>query len=63
MIQPGNRDLVHHFTVFECDVSVEMNSASLPSGVCDDIVDQIKHCKTKVLAAWAIGGDDVRPFH
>lgn len=36
-----------------------MDDDHLPSGVCDDIVEQIKLCKTRVLAAWAIGGDDV----
>ena len=56
--------MVHHFTVFECDREAHMDDAHLPSGICDDIVDQIKLCKTRVLAASAVGGDDVSSsFH
>jgi Copper type II ascorbate-dependent monooxygenase, N-terminal domain len=60
IIESINRDLVHHFTTYQCDSDVHFDDARLPNEVCDEIVDELKSCNMNVVAAWAIGGDDVR---
>ena len=60
IIEPTNRDLVHHFTTYQCDSGVRFDDAQLPKGVCDEMVEELKLCTTNVVAAWAIGGDYVR---
>ncbi|CAF4968100.1 unnamed protein product, partial [Rotaria sp. Silwood1] len=59
LINPDNRDLVHHFTLSECDPSTTFNDANLPEGVCDDVVQSVKMCTMDTVVGWATGGQDI----
>jgi len=60
LINPGNEDLVHHMLLHECDRSATFDDSNLPGGSCNDIIDQIQACSTKIAIGWTIGGDYVR---
>jgi hypothetical protein len=53
---------VHHLTLHECDLSTAFDDANLLDGLCDDIAESIKKCKTSVAIGWAVGGYDVSLF-
>ena len=60
LIEPDNRDLVHHMLLYECDPTARFDDDNLPEGVCDAIIAQTELCLSNVATAWAIGGDEVR---
>jgi hypothetical protein len=59
IIDPANRDIVHHLQINECDPSAVFDDSNLPEGVCDDIAEEITLCATNLASTWAVGGDDV----
>ncbi len=59
LIDPANRDLVHHLVVYECDPATTFDDANLPDGACDNVYAQIPMCVSNSASVWAIGGDDV----
>ncbi len=59
MIDPANRDLVHHLVVYECDPTAVFDDSNLPDGLCNDIYIETILCATNLATTWAVGGDDV----
>ncbi|CAF4663676.1 unnamed protein product, partial [Rotaria sp. Silwood1] len=57
LIDPANRDIVHHQLVYECDPAAIFDDANLPEGLCDEINPQIELCTTNIASIWAVGGD------
>ncbi|CAF5192478.1 unnamed protein product, partial [Rotaria magnacalcarata] len=62
LIDPANRDLVHHLLVYECDSATIFDDANLPDGLCDDIFPKLQLCTTNIASIWAVGGDEVCLF-
>ena len=65
IIDPANRDMVHHFLMFECDPTAVFDDNNLPDGVCNEIYSEVPLCTTNMATGWAVGGDDVsfRSYH
>ena len=59
MIDAGNRDIVHHLLMYECDPTAKFDDNNLPDGLCDDIAEKIQSCGANIATGWAIGGDEV----
>jgi hypothetical protein len=59
MIDPANRDIVHHLLMYECDPTVVFNDTDLPEGVCNDLYAQVGPCTSNIATGWAVGGDTV----
>jgi hypothetical protein len=59
MIDPANRDIVHHLLMYECDPSTVYDDTNLPEGRCDDMYAQFSSCVANIATAWAVGGDAV----
>ncbi|CAF1402975.1 unnamed protein product, partial [Didymodactylos carnosus] len=62
IIEPNNRDLVHHFGLLECDPTAVFDDNNLPNGICDDIIQSIFPCFTNVASIWAVGGDEMMEY-
>ncbi|CAF3460707.1 unnamed protein product [Rotaria socialis] len=62
LIDPANRDLVHHLLVYECDSAAIFDDANLPDGLCDDIFPKLQLCTTNIASIWAVGGDEIEEF-
>jgi hypothetical protein len=59
IIDPANRDMVHHLLMYECNPTTVFDDNNLPDGVCDDIYRNLTSCRTNVAGGWAVGADDV----
>jgi hypothetical protein len=59
IIDPSNRDLVHHLLMYECDPSAIFNDNSLPNGLCNGLSKEIRPCSANIATGWAVGGDEV----
>ena len=59
MIDPNNRDLVHHVLVYECDSTSMFDDNNLPKGLCDDVENMTKTCSMNIATGWAVGGYEV----
>jgi hypothetical protein len=59
MIDPANRDLVHHLLMYECDSTAVFDDNSLPDGLCNDIYSKVSPCSSNIATGWAVGGDEV----
>ncbi|CAF2078555.1 unnamed protein product [Rotaria magnacalcarata] len=62
IIDPNNRDMVHHLLMYECDLKAVFDDKNLPDGECDDIYRQIIACTTNIAGGWAVGGEDIVDF-
>jgi len=62
LVDPANRDLVHHLLMYECDASAVFDDNNLPDGLCDDIEEKIRHCSANIASGWAVGGDEIVEF-
>lgn len=60
LVDPANRDLVHHLLMYECDASAVFDDKNLPDGLCDDIEEKIRACSANIASGWAVGGDEVK---
>ncbi|CAF2811795.1 unnamed protein product, partial [Rotaria sp. Silwood2] len=58
MIDPNNRDIVHHVVLMECNLTVVFDDNNLPDGICDEIIESILPYATNVTAVWTVGGDE-----
>ena len=63
MVDPANRDIVHHLLMYECNPTVKFDDNNLPEGLCDDVAEKIQPCAANIASGWAIGGDEVRVEH
>ena len=59
IIDPANRDIVHHLQMYECDPTAVFDDNNLPEDLCDDIAEKITLCASNLATTWAVGGDDV----
>ncbi len=59
MIDPANRDIVHHLLMYECNPTPLYNDTDLPEGLCDDMYLELAPCVTHIAIGWAVGGDAV----
>jgi hypothetical protein len=59
MIDPANRDIVHHLLMYECNPTAVFDDSNLPEGLCDETYQQVAPCVSNIATGWAIGGDDV----
>jgi hypothetical protein len=59
IIDPSNRDLVHHLLMYECDSTAVFDDNSLPDGLCNDIYSKVSLCSGNIATGWAVGGDEV----
>ena len=59
MIDPANRDLVHHLLMYECNPNPGFNDSDLPDGLCDDLSTELNPCSANIATGWAVGGDEV----
>ncbi len=59
MIDPANRDIVHHLLMYECNPTAAYNDSDLPEGICDDMYLQFSPCVANIATGWAVGGDSV----
>ena len=59
MINEGNRDLVHHLLMYECNPKAVFDDNNLPDGLCDEIYSVLAPCASNIATGWAVGGDDV----
>ncbi|CAF1122491.1 unnamed protein product [Rotaria sp. Silwood1] len=62
IIDPNNRDLVHHVVLYECNPTTVFDDNNLPIGVCDEISESISACSANIATTWAVGGDDIVEF-
>ncbi|CAF4122703.1 unnamed protein product [Rotaria magnacalcarata] len=62
LIDPTNRDLIHHMVVYECDPAATFDDANLPDDACDNVYVQVPLCMSNSASVWAIGGDDLEEF-
>ncbi len=60
IIDPANRDLVHHLLIHECDSAAQFDDSNLPDGPYDEIYQELTMCSSNIATGWAVGGDDVR---
>jgi hypothetical protein len=65
IIDPANRDMVHHLVMYECDPTAVFDDNNLPDGLCNEIYSKVSLCTTNMATGWAVGGDDVsfRSYH
>ncbi len=59
MIDPANRDIVHHLLMYECNPTAVFDDNNLPEGVCDQIYPEVASCVSNIASGWAVGGDEV----
>lgn len=59
MIDPANRDIVHHLLMYECDPTAVFDDNNLPAGLCDEMYLQFAPCTSNIATGWAVGGDSV----
>ena len=59
MIDPANRDIVHHLLLHECSPTAKFDDNNLPDGLCDDLWEKISSCSANIASGWAVGGDEV----
>jgi hypothetical protein len=59
MIDPDNRDIVHHLLMYECNPTAVFDDSNLPEGVCDDMFQLFSQCNSNIATGWAVGGDTV----
>jgi hypothetical protein len=59
MIDPANRDIVHHLLMYECNPTAVFDDNNLPDGVCDEVYGYLGQCTSNIAVGWAVGGDDV----
>lgn len=59
IIDPNNRDLVHHLVLMECNPTAVFDDKNLPEGLCDNISQSISSCFLNLASVWAVGGDEV----
>ncbi|CAF3853401.1 unnamed protein product [Rotaria sp. Silwood1] len=59
IIEPNNRDLVHHLGLLECNPTAIFDDNNLPDGICDEIIASIFQCFKTVASIWAVGGDEI----
>ncbi|CAF4624190.1 unnamed protein product [Rotaria sp. Silwood1] len=62
LIDPNNRDLVHHLLLYECNPTAVFDDNNLPDGLCDEIMPKIAQCASNIASGWAVGGDDIVEF-
>lgn len=62
IIDPNNRDLVHHLLMYECNPTMVFDDNNLPDGLCDEMYQQIGGCMSNIASGWAVGGDDIVEF-
>ncbi|CAF2373593.1 unnamed protein product [Rotaria sp. Silwood2] len=62
IIDPNNRDLVHHLLLYECNPTAVFDDNNLPDGLCDEIMPKIAECASNIASGWAVGGDDIVEF-
>jgi len=61
MIDPANRDIVHHLLMYECSPTAVFDDNNLPEGLCD-YMTEIGPCVSNIATGWAVGGDEVSFF-
>ncbi len=59
MIDPANRDLVHHLLMYECNPTAVFDDNNLPDGLCNLIYNEVSACAANIATGWAVGGDEV----
>ncbi|CAF5137148.1 unnamed protein product, partial [Rotaria sp. Silwood1] len=58
LIEPSNRDLVHHLLLHECSPMAKFDDKNLPDGLCNDLAEMLAMCMVNVATVWAVGGDE-----
>ena len=59
MIDPANRDIVHHLLMYECSPTAVFDDNNLPDDICDNIYNKVGICTSNIATGWAVGGDEV----
>ncbi|CAF2880902.1 unnamed protein product [Rotaria sp. Silwood2] len=62
MVDPNNRDIVHHIVLMECDSIAVFNDNKLPDGPCDEISENIFSCVRTLTTVWAVRGDEILEY-
>ncbi|CAF3656855.1 unnamed protein product [Rotaria sp. Silwood1] len=62
LIEPSNRDLVHHLLLHECSPMAKFDDKNLPDGLCNDLAETLAMCMANVATVWAVGGDEIVEF-
>jgi len=58
MINPANRDIIHHLLMYECNPTAVFDDNNLPEGLCDQMYE-LMPCVSNIATGWAVGGDAV----
>lgn len=48
--------------MYECDFAAGFDDTNLPSGLCDEIQNEVALCQMNIATGWAVGGELVRSF-
>ncbi|CAF4575124.1 unnamed protein product [Rotaria sp. Silwood1] len=48
LIEPSNRDLVHHLLLHECSPMAKFDDKNLPDGLCNDLAETLAMCMANV---------------
>ncbi|CAF2793599.1 unnamed protein product [Rotaria sp. Silwood2] len=59
IVDPNNRDIVHHLVLSECNPTAVFDDNNLPDGICDDVIESIFPCIASIASVWAVGGDEI----
>ncbi|CAF1509309.1 unnamed protein product [Rotaria sp. Silwood1] len=59
LIDPDNRDIVHHLVLSECKPTAVFDDNSLPHGICDEITESIFPCFSSIASIWVVDDEIV----